>query len=330
MAKNDAYHEIGFWRPKINKYKRVGFNPKYWFYRLKWNTVHKIHRVTHFPIHIDLETSNYCNLRCVMCPHSMPDEGFDKGMMSFDLAKKIIDEGSKEGLYSLKLNMRGEPLLNKHLIDMVSYAKEKCVLEVMFNTNGLLLTEEKIRDLINAGIDLIIISIDGATKETYESIRVGGNYDLLEHNIRFLSDYRKKKRLRKPIIRLQFVKMKENIHELNMYIEKWKHYVDVLTANDYSMRVRQEDKSVKERKAIGRVCCPHPWRRVSVTWEGKALMCCVDWNIRSPVGDCNKESIKEIWHGERMTFVRNYLKRLEHVKVEACKNCFAPVSYRWK
>ena len=72
----------------------------------------------------------------------------------------------------MKFNWRGEPLLNPKIYDYIKYAKEKGILETIINTNATNLTE-KIEKLIKSGLDLIIYSFDGGSKETYEKMRPG-------------------------------------------------------------------------------------------------------------------------------------------------------------
>lgn len=330
MSKNESYNEIGFFRPKFNKYRKIGFDFKYLLYRLNWYMAEAFHYVTRFPIHIDFETTNFCNLKCTMCPHGTDGAVQNKGVMDFELFKKVIDEGAREGLRSVKLNMRGEPLIHPKLTDMVAYAKQKGMLEVMFNTNGQLLSEDKIKGLIDAGIDYIIISIDGATKKTYEGIRIGGDFDRLVRNIDYLCRYRKSHKLRKPIIRLQFVRMKDNIHEISAYYKMWRDKVDVMTANDYSNRTGCYDRGTRNKDAAGRANCPHPWRRLSISWDGKVMICCGDWYMKGVIGDCNTQTIKEIWHSPRFYKIRELLKREELDKIPACKDCFVLASYKWR
>lgn len=324
------YHEIGFFRSTFNKLKAVGANPQYAAYRLKWNLLGRIPFSTTVPVHVDIETASACNLKCTMCPHGDANYKMSKGIIDFELAKKIIKECSNIGISSLKLSGRGEALIHPKLIDMVDLAKVNGIMDVMLNTNGLLLTEEKTKGLIEAGIDLIIISVDGATKETYEAIRIGSNYEMVKRNIEFLVRYRKEHRLKKPLIRLQFVKMKENIHEFEEFKNQWRDQVDVLVSIDYSNRVKQESKGIEDKNPLGRAYCPHPWRRLTVTSEGKALMCCVDWDGKYVVGDCVKESIKEIWQGSKISFGRKCIKNFEHKKIPSCRDCFSPISYKWK
>ncbi len=330
MSSGNPYHELNFLKSTWNKFKAVGMNPGYFTYRLKWNLLGRYPIRTRVPTHVDIELSSFCNLRCTMCPHGDDGQDIQKGLIDYDVALKVIRECEEFGVSSLKFSGRGEMLLHPRFEEIVASAKSAGILDVMFNTNGLLLTPERARSVMDSGVDLIIISIDGATRETYEKIRVDGDYDTLLRNIEFIIDYRKTSRRTKPLIRLQFVKMKDNIHEFGMFREMWKDKVDVLVGLDYSNRSSREDRSVSYRQPVGRAWCPHPWRRLTVTSSGIALMCCVDWDVKYAVGDCRKETIFEIWNGKRIEHGRRCIKALEHHKIPSCRDCFAPISYRWR
>ena len=109
-----------------------------------------------------------------MCPY--PDMTREKVLMSMDLFKKIIDDATTNSIKEVCLNFYNEPLLDPLLFERIKYAKSKG-LRVMFNSNGCLLTEEKINALLDSGLDSITFSFDAATKETYEKTRVGGDFE---------------------------------------------------------------------------------------------------------------------------------------------------------
>ena len=108
--------------------------------------------------------------------------------------------------------------MNSRLEDMVALAKESGCL-VGFSTNGTLLGEEEANALIEAGLDWIAFSIEGATEETYERIRVGASFPKVMENIRGVQELKKKKGLEKPKTMLIFVMLKENFHELPAAVE---------------------------------------------------------------------------------------------------------------
>ncbi len=186
--------------------------------------------VENFPLHIDIETNTTCNLECYMCFQS-----FDKPtplIMDPELFKKIIDEGAEKGLYAIKTIYRGEPLLYKETAELIKYAKVKGILSVMINTNATLLTKEKAIALINAGLDKIISSVDGYTKEVYEKIRIGGNFETVLKNIKRLQKIKKKMGVKKPIVILQMIDSPEYHYLVKGYNEFWKKIADEINFTD--------------------------------------------------------------------------------------------------
>ena len=102
-----------------------------------------------FPTHLDLELTNKCNFSCKMCFKSMnPEKIMPFGFMDIDLAKKIIDEGSKKGLKSIKFIYRGESLLHPGVVEIVKYAMDHGIVDTLINTNVSLLTDTTFTKLV--------------------------------------------------------------------------------------------------------------------------------------------------------------------------------------
>ena len=119
---------------------------------------------------------------------------------------------------SVYLSGWGEPLLHKRLVDMVKVAKEAgCY--VGFTTNGTLLTYEISKKLVDLNLDLIEISLDGATPQTYEEIRKGAKFKNVIDNISTLISLKHKVRKAKPKVMLSFLMMKKNINELSLIVD---------------------------------------------------------------------------------------------------------------
>jgi MoaA/NifB/PqqE/SkfB family radical SAM enzyme len=119
-----------------------------------------------FPRYLEIETVNVCNARCPMCTI----EDWERGAPSMkdDLFKKVAGEVIEHAheLKRVSLYRDGEPLIDKKLADRCAVLKEGGVKNVSISTNVSLLTEEKSRDLLHAGLDTIIMSIDSLDKET--------------------------------------------------------------------------------------------------------------------------------------------------------------------
>jgi|TARA_Y100000310_G_scaffold344458_1_gene457328 radical SAM protein with 4Fe4S-binding SPASM domain len=262
-----------------------------------------------------------------MCAINFAEEAF--GSMDWNLYTKIIDEGAKNGLASIKLNWRGEPLLHPKIVEMVKYAKDKGIVEVQFNTNAQLLTEDLSRRLIDAGLDRIIFSVDGATTETYEKIRRGGKYDRLVNNIETFLRLKKEKGTKLPLTRIQFVKMKENENEADLFKKTWDGKIDEVIVNpflDYtslSDTAEKQDnlKSSDQIKITGRKPCNQLWQRLIISYDGEVMMCCDDWNMEVKLGNVNNQNIYDIWHGEKLNKIRKLHATGQWDNIPVCKNC---------
>ena len=174
---------------------------RYREYRKKWEDWPVHFMAGEFPLHLDIEPTNLCNLRCPFCATTY--NKYKQGFMKEKIWKKILDEGGKNGLYSLKFTYRGEPLLHPDLSKMVRYAKDAGIMDVYFNTNAVRLDEKNIRSLIDAGLDRISISFEGFTKEVYEKYRVGAVFEDVVKNIELLRDIKKELGTDKPLVRIQ-------------------------------------------------------------------------------------------------------------------------------
>jgi radical SAM protein with 4Fe4S-binding SPASM domain len=238
--------------------------------------------------------------------------------MDMGLYKKIVNEGAKKGLCSIKLQYRGEPLLHPKIDKMVRYAKKKGILEVMFNTNAVLLNEEMANKLIDAGLDKIICSVDGYTPEVYEKIRVGAKFKLVLDNIKNLQRIKRERAITKPAVRVQMVDTPWNHDQIDGYIKFWGNIADhvaVEDMNDWS------DKSLKEVVVCREFDCPMVYQRLIVLYDGKVTICCGNIYGKLVAGDLNKQSVEEVWKGSVMQKLRRHLADGESHRVQICAEC---------
>ncbi len=293
-------------------------------YRRRWFEYPSSFIVGDFPIHLDIESTNACNLRCPFCAVTYKNWGpYRCGYMDMALFKRIIDEGVENGLCSIKLSLRGEPMLHPRLVEMVKYAKEKGILDIYFNTNATLLDEDRINQLIDAGLDRISISVEGITKEVYESYRVGAKYEDVLSNLKALKRIRDKRGLSYPQIRVQTVLLPELREGFPQYVEFWQETADEVAYLD----TRRETPDDDHRGLVADWACPFLWQRMAILWDGTLLPCLMhgvsDFNLMS-LGNVKEVSIKEMWQGKKATQYRELHKSGQAHKLEACDIC----SYR--
>ena len=123
-----------------------------------------------------LENTNFCNAKCTMCPN--PNMRRKKVTMSDELFYKIVDDYDQIGGGVIQVNGTGEPLLDKGLEDKIRYARSKAnIQEIVFFSNGALMTAERAASVLAACPHRVSFSIDGLDKESYERVRVGLSWE---------------------------------------------------------------------------------------------------------------------------------------------------------
>ena len=283
-------------------------------YRKCWMENPKHFVLRDMPMHLDIEASSRCNLRCSFCdklPNLKPGQ---LGDLDFDLFTHIIDQFSKDNkLWGLKLSYRGEPLINKQVPDMVKYAKDRGVLDVYFNTNGMFLDEEMCRRLIESHLDRISISIDGIEAVEYEKVRIGAKYDVLISNLETLIKVRNEYGVSYPKIRIQTVKFPST--DADAYKNKWKVYADEIAMIDY------KDESVRDTSLVGNWACPQLWQRLTIEWDGTVLGCNNDDPRNINLGNARKKSIFDCWHDAILEDIREKHKSGLSHEVNDCNGC---------
>lgn len=289
--------------------------------RLEWHFNPRLHHVSKFPSHVDVELSSLCNLHCPMC-YTTTDEFKEKvnaGLMDYELFKKIIDEGAKYGLYSIRLSLRGEPFIHPKIYDMIKYAKEKGIKEVASLTHGGQIDEEKFEKLIDLGLDWLTISFDGIG-ETYEKIRHPLKFDDAVKKIKNYQEIKKKRKSVKPVIKVQTVwpAISKNPEE---FYKIFNPITDQVASNPLIDYLGNDTDILYEENFT----CPQLWQRLVIGSDGRVMLCANDEMASYIIGDTNKESLYDIWHGKKLNKAREiHLKHKGTEKINACKNCYIP------
>ncbi len=275
-----------------------------------------------YPMEVDIGTTNLCNAQCIMCPHSKLKR---IGTMNMELYKKIIDNCEKLKIKTITLSFFGEPLLDKKLIEKIEYAKKKGMF-VAFYSNASLLNEKWAEKLINSGLDSITISFDGYSKETYEKIRKNLKFDITRKNILNLIEAKKRLNKDNPKINLVLVELEENKREIKQFYEEWKEKVDsinIINMRNWANDIQKEGtkESFHFNKKIKRKPCALIWLKMVVDWNGDVVLCCDDWNHSTVLGNLKKQTIEEIWRGEKLKKIRGAHIHGEFYKIPLCSGC---------
>ena len=235
-----------------------------------------------------IEGYNVCNLRCVMCPYPVMTR--EKILMSMELFQKIIDDAVTNNIRVVCLNDYNEPLLDSLLFERIKYAKSKDI-QVTFNSNGCLLTDEKISALLNSGLDSVYFSVDGGTKEAYESVRIGANFEKTRDNIVRLIKERNRRGLQKPSVFITFATQKSNYHSIKAFRSFWQGLANGVSINEVDSRSidgllpAELNKRNHPRHLYP---CPRLFNEMCVLSNGKVALCCMDYDGSIILGDLNK------------------------------------------
>jgi len=168
---------------------------------------------------VRIDLNNFCNLRCIMCSHAhAPIKGANRIIMALADFENIAEDIFPK-TRSLHLSCGSEPLLVKHFDHCLELSKRYRIPFVSYATNGMLLDERICRVMITSQIDEIIVSADGATPETLESIRVRAKFHKLLENIALLDRMKKEAGSGKPVLRMNYTFMDKNVTEILDFIK---------------------------------------------------------------------------------------------------------------
>jgi radical SAM protein with 4Fe4S-binding SPASM domain len=289
----------------------------------------KLPKVYGWPSRLMIEPANFCNLRCPTCPVGNGAIKKEKGIMSLENFKKIIDQ-TDDYLYHLTLWNWGEPFLNKDLAQMIKYAKRKNIY-VITSTNGHFLDEVACSDIIDSGLDELIIALDGLSQETLSQYRVGSNFEKIVQGIKILTRLKKARKAKCPKIQLQFIVMKHNQHEvaklkefaLNLGVDKaviktFGSHLDLGRLKEFEPDKKELSRYAKSTKE--RNLCQRIYLGMNINYDGNVVPCCYDPLESKILGNILESGARQVWQGDKFNnFRRAILKNKQ--AIEICRNC---------
>lgn len=305
-------------------------------YRKLWSSIQESDSklLLNYPLHIDIEATTKCNLKCTMCPRTkMIAEDSYWALQDFEFKQytKLIDEFVLMGGKSVKYNFLGEPLFNKQLPEMIRYAAKSGVVDIAINTNLTIMTEEIAESLIDAGITRILVSFDAATKETYESIRVNASFEKSLENLYLIRSVRDRLGTTNPLIRVGCTWQKQNIAEKEEYIKLFSGVVDVIgvgTVDDYEPLTKEmiDEYNIRLRPAGYKFICHQLYQRLFFHPDGAVTMCCNDMDREIIISDHrnNDSPVKSAWNSPVLDNIRSLHQSGEFFKSLPCARCNIP------
>jgi radical SAM protein with 4Fe4S-binding SPASM domain len=278
------------------------------------------------PLVVYIEASGYCNLQCAFCPHGSKEKTFKKDFMSVKLFKKLINDLSAfpDKIKLLRFCGNGDSLMNKDIVKMTQYAKEQKIAQKMeMITNGTLLTTDLIKNLPRF-LDRIICSLEGLSADDYQRIcNTKINFQNLLNNSAALYACKGKCKIhikihneavssesKKTMFFNMFSGLCDEIYIENL-VPMWPQFNTAYSTNEFRFG----------GGATKRQVCPQIFKSVQVQADGEILPCCVDWRRVNVLGNINKNSLFEIWNGEKLRKLQMEHLKGNKSKIQPCKDC---------
>jgi wyosine [tRNA(Phe)-imidazoG37] synthetase (radical SAM superfamily) len=265
------------------------------------------------PSFIQIETTLACNAECPFCSHATLTRRPRR--MEDWVWKKIIDETRGLGI-TYRPFLINEPLADHRLADIMRYIRKDPTAKVELNSNGELMKEERARELLDAGLDIIRFSIDGFSEETFSRSRVGLDYHLTVQRVaRFIEIAREMGST--AHIEVRMIEMDYNRHERDAFVDFWTNAGAFTVITDlYTWPWEPGVKPVQ-------LPCKKVLKEMFFFVNGKATLCCWDSHERGVVGDVTKEHVLDIWRGDLNRRYRDLLAQGRRQELLLCSNCEA-------
>ncbi len=294
------------------------------------------------PVHISLEPTLQCNSNCIMCNRNAVrgEEVKRGGFLSWSVVEAL--QPFLRWSETVLFGGFGEPLLHPEYVPMLRYIKKQGP-EVYFFTNGLLLTPEIAKGLLDAGVDQVSVSFGGASPETYKRIR-GVDMAGIVKNLKDFNTLRKEHPASKTRVHLNIVAMNSVLKELeeivslaselgieeialpNLSVQRddlshespWNDLDNARRllssaeeqARTHGIRLVPPDLTIKQ------AMCYQLFKSITVTWDGLVLSCPLERYI---VGDVKETTVQGIWNNGAMVELRR--KTLDKGMENVCPNC---------
>lgn len=313
-------------------------------YYLKWK------EAVFLPSSFDIEPNNNCNFRCPHCQLTYWNK--KTTFLNFKSFNMILDQ--VPSLTSVKLQGMGEPLLNKELVRMLKSGESRGIV-MAFSSNASLCDQQMAEQLVQLRNTTINFSVDGATAETFEKIRVGGDFEEVVKNIKRLIKLRTDKK--KPKISIWSLIVKDNIQEIPEIVklgeelgvdlisfqlflndwgkEKMRRYTRTvatsLNSKELVVKLAEAKKIAKKKRLNIEVYyenflskkrkCRWPWIGAYIASNGDVVPCCVLADSDTvKMGNVFEDDFLKIWYSKKY---RDFRKRIiTHDLPDYCKNCY--------
>jgi MoaA/NifB/PqqE/SkfB family radical SAM enzyme len=288
-----------------------------------------------FPATVNIEPTNCCNLNCTFCPTDKTNRG--KGYMEMEIFRGLTQELKKHPLAVLWLNKDGEPLLHPKIGEMIKLAKaDKVARRIEIYSNGWLLDKVKSRELIESGLDSLVISVDAVNAQDYQTLKGKNGYEKVVGNIEAFLEVRKSLGKSSPKLAVKWVGSDRGKTEefkrtwqgkadrvVIQELHNWEGSVEI--SNFKFLRLskpRVHDWKSGQISNLIRYPCNLPWLSPAINWDGSVVPCCINYRENELVmGNIINSSLTKIYRGNNFKELRKAHLDQNFTNYPTCKHC---------
>lgn len=282
------------------------------------------------PFNVIVDISEVCNFKCKYCFRAEENKAVwgyakDNGLMAWDTFTKAVEsiKAFPEGVKQISLSCHGEPLCNRKLPDMVKFIKDQGIKsKVSIHTNASLLNRKYIDELIDSGIDKIVISLQGLSSKEYE--RVCGyaiEYSNFYENLQYLFSVKKNTQIYIKIMDLALGDGEEEIFYNRFLPIADRAFVERAVPIWEGVDFTQDDIIYNKygQKFPQQMCCPLIFHTIVISPTGDVYPC-TQLLMPEVLGNIHNKSLVDLWNGEK----RNNLliRQCKNENSEICKDCY--------
>jgi MoaA/NifB/PqqE/SkfB family radical SAM enzyme len=295
--------------------------------------------VSGYPIILTVEAGNVCNLRCPACFTGAGEVGRVRSFMPLELYRRLLAELG-EYLFRVDFYNWGEPLLAKDVYEMIAEAKRYGIGTNISTNFSIPFDAERAEKLVRSGLDVLGVSIDGATQENYEKYRVRGNLALVLENCRLVRDAKRRLGSKTPRMVWEYHVFPHNVHEIEMAKAmaaelEMEIGVDKGWVNGPEWDPDGDFKFYLEPKPAR---CDFLWQRAVVNNDGGVAPCCGTFykeddygRLSVSAGDLGSTSFREVWNNETFQTARRFFRSRNGTEAERRLICFdCPSTKIWE
>ncbi len=279
-------------------------------------------RLIGMPAMYFIDPVNVCNLRCPLCPTGLGIQARPAGRMALTDFKRVIDEVTPYA-YRVDLYNWGEPLLHPEIFEMVEYASRRRI-SVSLSSNLNRLDAHMARRLVESGLAQLVVSIDGATQESYSAYRRGGQLDRVLSNLRLLLSTRRSLHSRRPFIIWRMLIGKHNEGEIAS-VRSMAHQmgVDAFATGALFVDTQNQEQiekwlpsdprhtpyDVRQGHLENNWSCHDLWESMVINWDGGVAPCCWLHDPQFDFGNVTQHTVRELWNQPHYVSARRVIGR---------------------